>query len=318
MTHQVEIPLETHNQLYPDLVSDEQGDGTITEIIHPKRRKWAAPLNSYVRKTVVPRRRLHPGAHIQHKVETDGRHKVETTDGLYEDEYSCLPPPFIMIFISGVEIAFFLYDAMVVGDTYSLRGPVAKTLIYNPYHRAEVWRFLTYMLVHVGGFHLIVNLLVQILLGVPLEMVHRWWRVLIIYLVGVLAGSLATSITDPHVFLAGASGGVYALIAAHVATIILNWSEMEYAAFQMLIFFLLATIDIGNAVYNRHVDKFDQIGYTAHIAGAAAGLLVGLYLLRNLEVKSHERFLFWAALLLSLILFGVGVTWNVYFPAHWT
>lgn len=52
-------------------------------------------------------------------------------------------------------------------------------------------------------------------------MVHRGWRVLLIYLSGVLAGSLATSIADPSVYLAGASGGVYALITAHVATIII-------------------------------------------------------------------------------------------------
>lgn len=69
--------------------------------------------------------------------------------------------------------------------------------------------------------HLIVNLIVQLLLGVPLEMVHRGWRVVLIYLSGVLAGSLATSVTDPSVYLAGASGGVYALITAHVATIII-------------------------------------------------------------------------------------------------
>lgn len=52
-------------------------------------------------------------------------------------------------------------------------------------------------------------------------MVHRWWRVTLVYLAGVAAGSLATSLTDPKVYLAGASGGVYALIAAHVATIIM-------------------------------------------------------------------------------------------------
>lgn len=66
-----------------------------------------------------------------------------------------------------------------------------------------------------------VNLLVQILLGVPLEMVHKGWRVLAIYFAGVLAGSLGTSVTDPSVFLAGASGGVYALVTAHIATIII-------------------------------------------------------------------------------------------------
>jgi Rhomboid family. len=42
------------------------------------------------------------------------------------------------------------------------------------------------------------------MLGVPLEMVHRWWRVSLVYLTGVLAGSLAVSITDPGTYLAGA------------------------------------------------------------------------------------------------------------------
>lgn len=59
------------------------------------------------------------------------------------------------------------------------------------------------------------------MLGTPLEMVHRWWRVLWIYLAGVIAGSLGTSIFDPSVRLAGASGGVYSLITAHIATIIM-------------------------------------------------------------------------------------------------
>ena len=65
------------------------------------------------------------------------------------------------------------------------------------------------------------NLFVQIMLGIPLEMVHGWWRVLLVYLAGVVAGSLGTSISDPGVYLAGASGGVYAIVAAHLATLCL-------------------------------------------------------------------------------------------------
>jgi rhomboid-related protein 1/2/3 len=45
--------------------------------------------------------------------------------------------------------------------------------------------------------------------------------VLIIYFAGVLAGSLATSVVEPNTYLAGASGGVYALIFAHMSTVIL-------------------------------------------------------------------------------------------------
>lgn len=61
----------------------------------------------------------------------------------------------------------------------------------------------------------------QVVLGIPLEMVHSWWRVLIIYVAGVVAGSLGTSVADPTVYLAGASGGVYALLLAHLASIML-------------------------------------------------------------------------------------------------
>lgn len=76
-------------------------------------------------------------------------------------------------------------------------------------------------IVFCSELHISVNLCVQILLGIPLEMVHRWWRILIIYVAGVLSGSLFTSIIDPDVYLAGASGGVYSLLAAHIATIIM-------------------------------------------------------------------------------------------------
>lgn len=52
-------------------------------------------------------------------------------------------------------------------------------------------------------------------------MMHTWKRVLFIYLAGVIAGSLATSVIDPSIFLAGSYGGMYALIAAHLITVIL-------------------------------------------------------------------------------------------------
>lgn len=43
----------------------------------------------------------------------------------------------------------------------------------------------------------------------------------LVYLAGVAAGSMGTSLVNPRIYLAGASGGVYALITAHIATIIM-------------------------------------------------------------------------------------------------
>ncbi|XP_052751811.1 rhomboid-related protein 2 isoform X2 [Galleria mellonella] len=233
------------------------------------------------------------------------------SDGTYEEEYTCWPPAVCMILISLVEIALFCYDASL-GKT-DANGPIAQIFIYNPHKRHEAWRFLTYMLVHVGVVHLLVNLLVQLFLGVPLEMVHRWWRVTLVYLAGVAAGSLATSLTDPKVYLAGASGGVYALIAAHIATIIMNWTEMEFAVIQLLVFLLLAGVDIGTAVYDRYWRHLQQnIGYVAHLAGAIAGLLVGIGVLRNLEKRKWEKRLWWAAVTLYFSLMIAGIFANIF------
>ena len=46
---------------------------------------------------------------------------------------------------------------------------------------------------------------------------------MLVYTFGVLAGSLTTSIFKPTVYLSGASGGVYALITAHLGTVIMNF-----------------------------------------------------------------------------------------------
>ena len=42
-----------------------------------------------------------------------------------------------------------------------------------------------------------------------------------------IKGSLLVAAVDPYVYLAGASGGVYALLAAHLAELIMNWNEVR-------------------------------------------------------------------------------------------
>ena len=46
---------------------------------------------------------------------------------------------------------------------------------------------------------------------------------MLVYVFGVIAGSLWTNVMRPTVFLSGASGGVYALITAHLGTVIMNF-----------------------------------------------------------------------------------------------
>ncbi|XP_076661123.1 rhomboid-4 isoform X2 [Halictus rubicundus] len=238
-------------------------------------------------------------------------------DGQYEEEYTCKPPALAMIIISVLEITLFLYD-VIAHKSLSVEGPAATLFIYNPHKRFQAWRYLTYMFVHVGVFHLVVNLLVQVMLGIPLEMVHKWWRVLTIYIAGVVAGSLGTSVSDPRVYLAGASGGVYALITAHVATILMNWSQMEFAVLQLLVFLVVTSFDIGQAIYHRYVlDTNDQVGYVAHFAGAIAGLLVGINVLRNLEVRTWEKVVWWVSIITYTVLMTAAILWNILYSSYY-
>ena len=88
------------------------------------------------------------------------------------------------------------------------------------------------------------NLLVQVLVGLPLEMVHGSMRIGAVYMAGVLAGSLGTSVFDTDVYLVGASGGVYALLAAHLANVLLNFNNMEFGVVRLIGIFVVGKLPL--------------------------------------------------------------------------
>lgn len=112
--------------------------------------------------------------------------------------------------------------------------PQDSVFIYRPDRRLQVWRFISYMFLHANWFHLGFNIVIQLFYGIPLEVMHGSSRVAIIYFAGVFAGSLGTSVVDSEVYLVGASGGVYAILAAHLANITLNYGQMKYATAQLV------------------------------------------------------------------------------------
>ncbi|KRK00735.1 protein rhomboid isoform X2 [Drosophila yakuba] len=245
----------------------------------------------------------------------------------YADRYTCCPPPFFIILVTLVELGFFVYHSVVTGEA-APRGPIPSDsmFIYRPDKRHEIWRFLFYMVLHAGWLHLGFNVAVQLVFGLPLEMVHGSTRIACIYFSGVLAGSLGTSIFDPEVFLVGASGGVYALLAAHLANVLLNYHQMRYGVIKLLHILVFVSFDFGFAIYARYagdelqlgssseflaIDQTETVGavsYVAHLAGAIAGLTIGLLVLKSFEQKLHEQLLWWIALgtYLALVVFAIA------------
>lgn len=217
----------------------------------------------------------------------------------YADNYTCCPPPLFVILVTLVELGFFTYYTLSMGQiTTTGPVPIDSLFIYRPDKRSEVWRFVFYMVLHAGWIHLLFNLLVQVLVGLPLEMVHGSLRIGTVYMAGVLAGSLGTSIFDTEVYLVGASGGVYALLAAHLANVLLNYHQMEFGLIRLGGVFIIASADVGFAIYDRYAatQQGPPVSYVAHLTGALAGLTIGLLVLKNFEQKLHEQLLWWVAL----------------------
>ncbi|VDD94366.1 unnamed protein product [Enterobius vermicularis] len=244
---------------------------------------------------------------------------IRTKPFSYLQQYNCFPPPLFMLFISIIEVAFYIYYVLEMEVGLDLSKPsttgvtlMKSPLIFNPEKLEEVWRFLTYMLVHVDFFHLAFNVLTQLILGIALELVHKLWRVSAVYIAGVLAGSLLVSVVDPSAYLAGASGGVYALLAAHISELLVNWSEMEFAAIRALILIILIGSDLGVSIYQRYFEvEATTISYTAHIGGFLAGVLMGIIVLRNFRKKPWEKVLWWISTTAVIFLTATLIVLNI-------
>lgn len=79
----------------------------------------------------------------------------------------------------------------------------------------------------------------------------------------------------------------------------------------------IASCDVGFAIYSRYESEpqngdnsIPSVSFVAHIAGAIAGLTIGLIVLKNFEQKLHEQLLWWIALGIYLAWFFFAVIYN--------
>lgn len=208
-----------------------------------------------------------------------------------------------------------MYYAVDAGGA-TLTAPLPKDslFVYDPSKRLEMWRFLFYALVHAGWVHIVFNVCVQLVVGVPLEMVHGSARIGTVYLAGVLAGSLGTSCFDPSTYLVGASGGVYALLAAHLANVLLNFSEQQLSVVRLAFVFVVASADVGFAIWDRYsAEDGVTVAYVAHLTGAVAGLTIGLVVLKNFEQRLHTQCVWWVAVVIYAALALAAILLNIFY-----
>ncbi|KAK5981794.1 Serine-type endopeptidase, partial [Trichostrongylus colubriformis] len=239
----------------------------------------------------------------------------------YIDEYTCCPPPLFVLLITIIEICVFFYyyytESMPPNEdifTFCAGCHVDNhigPLVFAPKLRAQVWRFFTYAFLHVGLLHLLGNMAVQIIIGVPLEVVHKPWRIAPLYVMAVLTGALLQYTLDPKVYVVGASAGVYALLTAHLANIFINWAEMPYRWVRLGLISVFLIFDIATAIYRRIcLNDCDSVSHSAHIAGGVTGFCFGVVILYNIVERPWERIIKYVciALYVAFVAFTIALT----------
>lgn len=109
-----------------------------------------------------------------------------------------------------------LFDQLAfVGRDAVVAGPGGSDVALTGVAGGAYYRLLTSCFLHFGVLHLLLNTYALLLLGSGLEPLLGRWRLLAVYLLGGVGGSVATYWFATDDFSAGASGAVFGLFAAY-------------------------------------------------------------------------------------------------------
>jgi membrane associated rhomboid family serine protease/Tfp pilus assembly protein PilF len=172
----------------------------------------------------------------------------------------------------------------------------------------EPWRLLTALFVHIGIVHLLANMWALYVLGRLAETVYGHWTYLCVYLIAGLSGSVASLLWNPLGVSAGASGAIFGIAGALIATFIvgklpLPKRNVRYLLFTLIVF---SAFDLLYNIWRTGVDN------AAHFGGFFTGILLGLLLGRYLGTERSARVIRERVLLAAMgavLLFAV-VIWK--------
>jgi membrane associated rhomboid family serine protease len=134
---------------------------------------------------------------------------------------------------------------------------------------SEWWRIITGGFLHGGFIHVGLNMFVLYILGTLIEPAIGTTRMLAIYIVSLVAGSLgALLLTDPVQNTVGASGAIYGLFAA---TLLIARSRGLTQVVTQLGFWLVLNLVLTFSV--------PGISIGGHLGGLAGGAVAGLVVL---------------------------------------
>ena len=181
----------------------------------------------------------------------------------------------------GANIAVYLAMSLAAGSPTDF--PPSITLHFGANYGpltlgGQWWRVLTYMFLHGGPMHILFNMWCLWDLGRLCESLYGRWTYAAIYLITGIAGGVASVGWNPRALSVGASGAIFGLAGALLASFYLGeFSVPRYAlsgTLKSLAFFIGFNVLFG-AGFNFFAGGSGGIDNACHAGGLVSGLALG-------------------------------------------
>jgi membrane associated rhomboid family serine protease/Tfp pilus assembly protein PilF len=247
---------------------------------------------------------------VQHKAaqrgEDAGYQRVETAPWTRQRSVSMA----VTQAFFGINVAVFIAMSLAVGVTV-FGDPAWSALSlrlganYGPLTvNGQWWRLLTCIFIHGGLLHIAFNMWCLWDLGRLAESVYGHWTFAAMYLITGLSSSLASIIWNPIVLSVGASGAIFGIAGALIASFYLGEFSLPRAALQGTLRSVIVFVGY-NLFFGAAIAGIDN---AAHVGGLLMGLLLGALIAR--VAPAQDDFLRRiAVLLVGVLLLAIGVMW---------
>jgi membrane associated rhomboid family serine protease/Flp pilus assembly protein TadD len=216
--------------------------------------------------------------------------------------------------IFGANLAVFLATAYASSTVMDFPGDVLFWgANVGPYTLSgQWWRLFTYMFLHGGLMHIAFNMWCLWDLGALCESLYGRWTFLAVYLITGVGAGLASVAWNPQVLSVGASGAIFGLAGALLASFYLGEFSLPKAALSGTLRSLAFFVGF-NLFFGRLVSGIDN---ACHIGGLITGLILGALIARVAPEhgKPLRRVAVLCVVALALVASALGVQrWRGHF-----
>jgi rhomboid protease GluP len=208
----------------------------------------------------------------------------------------------------GINVAVFL--GMLFAGVSILDNPSGQDLVrwganFGPYTLGgQYWRLLTCVFVHGSLLHIAFNMWCLWDLGALAESLYGHWTFAVVYLLAGVGGSLGSVIWNPNVLGVGASGAIFGIAGALIASFYLGEFSLPRAAVMGTLRSVVTFVGY-NLVFGAVMSRVDN---AAHVGGLVTGLILGALIARVAPDRDAPMRRI-AVLALAIVLIGGGTAW---------